>query len=162
MEILIDGHNLIPKIPGLSLEDLDDELKLVQMLQGYARVQRHRIEVIFDKAPIGQPRQRAYGSIQVRFARSGLNADEEIRLRLAALGSKAQQYLVVSSDNRVQTYARAARAKVENSETFAQKVLAAQSALTEKSSRLNDDRLDEQEIAMWMELFRNRPGSEKP
>ena len=50
MPYLIDGHNLIPKIPGLSLEMLDDEDRLIELLQEFARVRRQRIEVFFDQA----------------------------------------------------------------------------------------------------------------
>ena len=30
--LVIDGHNLIPKIPGLRLDDPDDEMKLIEKL----------------------------------------------------------------------------------------------------------------------------------
>ena len=33
MPTIIDGHNLIPKVRGLSLQRLDDELELIQKLQ---------------------------------------------------------------------------------------------------------------------------------
>lgn len=40
--ILIDGHNLIPKIHGLSLKMLDDEMELIQILSEYARLSRKK------------------------------------------------------------------------------------------------------------------------
>ncbi len=40
MPTIIDGHNLIPKVRGLSLQRLDDELELIQKLQTYCRVRR--------------------------------------------------------------------------------------------------------------------------
>ena len=46
--IIVDGHNLIPKIKGLSLKMLDDESELIQILQEYARLTRKKIEVYFD------------------------------------------------------------------------------------------------------------------
>lgn len=155
MLILIDGHNLIPKIPGLSLHDFDDEMKLIEMLQVYARVRRKRIEVIFDKAPAGQPRQRKHGTIQVRFARPGMTADEEIRLRLESLGGKARQCLVVSSDQRVQMYGRTSRAQVESSDNFANQVMVAVAA-GDNQGEAGDRALGEDEVAMWMEIFKNR------
>ena len=33
MHYLIDGHNLIARVPGLSLADPDDEVKLLQLLK---------------------------------------------------------------------------------------------------------------------------------
>lgn len=161
MAILIDGHNLIPKIPGLSLGDFDDEMRLIVMLQEYARLKRKRIEVFFDKAPAGQPRQRTYGTIQVNFARPGFIADEEIRLRLEALGGKARHYVVVSSDHRVQTYARAAHAQIETAEAFSRQMQTAHASPTGKVDRAGEQALDEQEVAMWMEIFRSNPPSKK-
>ena len=34
MPYIIDGHNLIPKIPGIDLQDLDDEQKLIDSAAG--------------------------------------------------------------------------------------------------------------------------------
>src|SRR5262245_8805655 len=36
MHLLVDGHNLIGQMPGLSLADPDDEAQLVLLLRGYA------------------------------------------------------------------------------------------------------------------------------
>jgi hypothetical protein len=33
MPYIVDGHNLIPKVPGLNLQDMEDELQLVELLQ---------------------------------------------------------------------------------------------------------------------------------
>ena len=52
--LVIDGHNLVPKIPGLSLHEVDDEERLLALLQAYARAKRKKIEVFFDGAPPGQ------------------------------------------------------------------------------------------------------------
>ncbi|MBP1702274.1 MAG: hypothetical protein H6Q38_1381, partial [Chloroflexi bacterium] len=40
MPYIVDGHNLIPKIPGLSLRAIDDEMQLIELLQEFCRVQR--------------------------------------------------------------------------------------------------------------------------
>ena len=49
MPYLIDGHNLIGSLPGLSLADPEDERKLLDRLQGYARRSRRRMIVFFDQ-----------------------------------------------------------------------------------------------------------------
>jgi predicted RNA-binding protein with PIN domain len=49
MQYLIDGHNLIPKVPGLSLSDPDDEEQLINKLSGWARISRQKIIVFFDR-----------------------------------------------------------------------------------------------------------------
>jgi hypothetical protein len=38
MPFLVDGHNLIPKLQGLTLEEIDDEVHLIELLQTYAGV----------------------------------------------------------------------------------------------------------------------------
>jgi len=40
MPFLIDGHNLIPHIRGLSLSQLDDELALLDLLNNYFKKER--------------------------------------------------------------------------------------------------------------------------
>jgi len=51
--IVIDGHNLIPKVPGIHLADPDDENKLIQMIGEYCRLSRTRADLFFDGAARG-------------------------------------------------------------------------------------------------------------
>jgi len=44
-KIVIDGHNLIPKVPGIQLSDPDDENKLIQMVSEYCRLSRTRADL---------------------------------------------------------------------------------------------------------------------
>ena len=67
MFFLIDGHNLIPKIPGMSLESLDDELGLIKQLQIYCRISRDSVEVFFDRAAPGQAGTKNHGVVKVHF-----------------------------------------------------------------------------------------------
>ena len=53
MPFIVDGHNLIPKVPGLNLQDMEDELQLVELLQEFCRINRKQVEVYFDNAPPG-------------------------------------------------------------------------------------------------------------
>ena len=71
MPYIIDGHNLIPKIPGLSLQEMDDEQHLLEMLQEFCRRQRKQVEVFFDNAPPGGVRARNLGLVTARFVRQG-------------------------------------------------------------------------------------------
>ncbi|MGW8145226.1 MAG: NYN domain-containing protein [Anaerolineales bacterium] len=149
---IIDGHNLIPKIPGLSLQDIDDELQLVNMLQEFCRVNRKRVEVYFDNAPTGSTGARNYGLVIARFIRQGVTADEAIRKKLVRLGGEARNWTVVSSDHEVQVNARAARAKILPAEAFAEQLL----ALTDESgeSRIDEDsELSAQDVEDWMMIF---------
>jgi predicted RNA-binding protein with PIN domain len=117
--LIIDGHNLIPKVPGLSLRDIDDEESLAALLQQYARLKRKQIVVFFDGAPPGQAGERVYGIVRAHYVPAGRTADDAIHQYLGALGKAARSATVVSSDRLVQANARALHARVLSSEDFA-------------------------------------------
>jgi len=162
MRILVDGHNLIPNLPGLSLGAIDDEVALIQLLQNYARRSRHTIEVFFDGAPPGQAGVRAYGMVSASFVSAKTIADKAIRDRLDALGAQAKQTRVVSSDRQVQAEARAHGAQSLPSAEFAREVLAAQTASGApprgrkpgpKKSTLEPP-LSPDQVQDWLDLFK--------
>lgn len=152
MPYIIDGHNLIPKIPGMSLQDVDDELQLVKLLQEFCRVNRKRVEVYFDNAPPGNTGARNYGRVVARFIRQGGNADEAIRKKLVRLGGEARNWTVVSSDREVQAHARAARAKILAAEAFANQLVGL-SDMDDSGPSQAAGELSEQEVDDWMKLF---------
>ena len=51
MPILIDGHNLIGRLPAISLQDPDDEDKLVRLLKSYQARTGKSLTVVFDAGP---------------------------------------------------------------------------------------------------------------
>ena len=108
---IIDGHNLIPKIPGLNLDDVDDELQLIKRLQDFCRVKRKKVVVFFDQAPAGSSGTRTYGCVVAHFIRQGRTADQAIQDNLRRLGGEARNWTVISSDQEVRSSARAVRAK---------------------------------------------------
>jgi predicted RNA-binding protein with PIN domain len=123
MPYLIDGHNLIPRLPGLSLKTIDDEQQLIDWLQFFCKVRQKDAEVYFDGAPAGFPAARKFGRVKAHFIRQGATADDAIEARLQALKGSAHNYEVVSSDHRVQAAASRARARVVTSEEFARELL---------------------------------------
>lgn len=125
---VIDGHNLIGRLPGMSLREIDDEARLVELLQVYARVRRRQVRVFFDGAPPGQAGERRYGALRARFVPLGSTADDAIRAFLDGLGAGARNVTVVTSDRMVQANAHERRARVQPSEEFARELLAAQNA----------------------------------
>lgn len=152
MVILIDGHNLIPHVPGLSLSDPDDEMQLVQLLQDYCRKRRKTVEVYFDRAPVGQFGERRFGQVNAVFVREGITADEAIMARLKALGRSARNAQVVSSDRQVQQAARAVHARVVTAQEFSADL---QTLMTEEPSLDPRNRLlSEDELTAWETLFR--------
>jgi predicted RNA-binding protein with PIN domain len=153
MPYLIDGHNLIPKVRGLSLGAEDDEMQLIRLLQEFCRLSRKEVEVHFDNAPAGQPRARTYGTILARFARTGQTADQTIHDQLTRLGRTARNWTVVSSDHSVQNSARAARAQVLPSEDFASLLMRTLHSQGQAGKPPADTHLSSEEVDDWLDIF---------
>jgi predicted RNA-binding protein with PIN domain len=156
MPYLIDGHNLIPKIPSLSLEDLDDEDKLIELLQAFCQQRGKNIEVIFDNAPPGFPRAHRFGRVTARFTRAGLTADDAIKTRLEGLHGAARNWTVVSSDHSVQIAAHAARANLLSSEDFSRLLRQTLDTTTQETASLKEEPLDPDEVDEWLQIFKKR------
>jgi len=153
MQYLIDGHNLIPKVPGLSLSDPDDEEQLIERLQGWARGSKHNVKVFFDRAPQGWAGTRHGGPVTAIFVRDGKTADSAIMDELAKLKSAARNVSVVSSDRMVQAAARAAHAKIIKSEDFAVSLFELKSAT---GATVENPALTPGEIAEWEKFFSSK------
>ena len=151
MGIIIDGHNLIPHMPGVDLSDPDDESKLIRMLQEYCRLRRKTIEVYFDRAPAGWAGDQQHGQVRAHFVRAGTTADDAIMARLKQLGKRAKNVTVVSSDRQVAAAVRAVHARLVTAEAFAADWV----GLTEEEPELDprNRMLSEDELAAWQQLF---------
>ncbi len=154
MLILIDGHNLIGKLRGFSLADMDDEARLITLLQAYCRTSRNPVEVFFDKAPSGSSGKRTHGQVLAHFIRAGKTADDAIIARLKQLGKAARNCCVISSDRMVQQAARAVHARVQTSEAFGRQLQAAPTT-TDEENDPTDRLLSADEVAEWEQLFRH-------
>ena len=153
MPYLIDGHNLIPKM-GLRLASMDDELELITILQEYCRLERRKqVEVYFDGAPTPQAGTRKHGLVTAHFVPLATTADNAIGNRLKKLGKSAKNWIIVSSDHRVQLEARAAKAEVLSSETFAGMVKQVRDSA---SKTIHDRKLTPQEVEDWVKVFENK------
>jgi predicted RNA-binding protein with PIN domain len=154
MALIIDGHNLIAQLPGISLADPEDEEKLINLLQAYCRVKRKKVEVYFDRAPAGYAGKERHGLVLAIFVPSGTTADEAIMARLKKLGKKARNMKVVSSDRQVQAATRAAHAMVVASDEF---VIEWQSIVAEKPDLDPRNKpLTQEEVEAWEDIFENR------
>lgn len=125
MSFLIDGHNLIPRVPGLGLDQLDDEMRLVDRLEAFFRGRRTKAIVFFDRGQPGQAPQVRRGFVTARFSRPPVIADQAIRAHLRALGRAAANYTVVSSDHEVIAFAQKMGARTLSSSQFASMLCAA-------------------------------------
>jgi predicted RNA-binding protein with PIN domain len=154
MPYLIDGHNLIPKVAGLSLKAIDDEMQLIELLQEFCRIRSKQVEVFFDNSPPGQPGSGSFGPVTARFVREGRTADDAIAARLKRLGRSARNWTVVSSDRAVQAAAREAQAQVLSSEAFSGQL---KEMVKESDTDMNErtkPSLSPDEIDDWLDLFR--------
>src|SRR3972149_11835693 len=88
-QLLIDGHNLIAQLLGLSLDDPDDEQQLVVMLRKYAARRGTRIVVVLDSGTAahagGKSRELSGGHVTAIFAGSHTIADRILMERLPEL-----------------------------------------------------------------------------
>lgn len=150
MPYIIDGHNLIPKV-GLRLDSIDDEMELISILQEFCRLERRQVEVFFDGAP--QAETRKLGAVTAYFVRLGSTADHAIRNRLKRLGKSARNWTVISSDREVQAEARAVRAEVMSSDSFAGLLKQARNSAPKPN---NDRKISPQEVDEWLKIFERR------
>lgn len=164
MVILVDGHNLIPKIPSLSLSDPQDEQKLIEILSEYTRLSRHKIILFLDKRAIGQSFVKTAGTIKVFHADERTTADEMIIQFLQKHPPESQTVLVISSDRHVQIQAKSLGAKTQRSEEFARTLVALlQNPPRHKNNKAKpklEAPLSSAEISVWIDVFNSGP-SEK-
>jgi len=156
MNYIIDGHNLIGKIPGLSLSMPDDEQRLVELLNRYGQVSRHNLEVYFDGATPGQAYVRNYGRVRAHFVPVSQSADEAIRRRLVRLGRSASNWVVVTSDREVQSVAREAHARVLRAEDFSRLMQTTLQRQLDNAESEMDQTLSEDEVNEWLAIFKAR------
>ncbi|HEX3052964.1 MAG TPA: NYN domain-containing protein [Aggregatilineaceae bacterium] len=153
MHYLIDGHNLIARVPGMRLDDPNDEAKLVERLRAFMARKRQSCTVVFDKGlPGGPSRDLSTYSVKVVFAHGGTTADAILLERIREL-SDPNHFIVVSGDQQITQAAVRRRIRVLPPGDFAAQMVAL-------SSPADDDpnpHLTPDEIAEWMRLFGEDP-----
>ncbi len=153
MNYIIDGHNLIGKLPGMSLSMPDDEQRLVELLTQFGRGRQHRLEVYFDGAPVGQAGAKNYGKVRAYFVPASSTADHAIRSRLEQLGKSAKNWTVVTSDREVQAAARHAHTRVLGAEEFADVLQASLRANVGNVDISADQSMSDAEMNEWLKIF---------
>jgi predicted RNA-binding protein with PIN domain len=149
MPYLIDGHNLIPKIPGLRLNQLDDEQSLFTLLDKYFKRIRKKAVVYFDQASLSNHSSFHSAYLHAHFVRPPSSADNAILLHLKELGGDARNYTVVTSDHWIADNARAVGASVISCDDFAHKLITAPSKPQNKAKKTDDD------VDYWLDIFQN-------
>ncbi|HIP97216.1 MAG TPA: hypothetical protein EYH32_08400 [Anaerolineae bacterium] len=149
MSLLIDGHNLIAKLPGISLDDPHDEAKLVERLRSYRARTGKRIVVVFDGGvPAGWSADLSCGGITVIFASPGRTADRIIVERIRR-DRNPRGLVVVSSDHEVTAAAVERGARVMSAESFAAMLSAPPPAAGDRA----DVKLSPAEVEEWLSIF---------
>lgn len=156
MHYLVDGHNLIGQMARISLEDPDDEVKLVLELRSWsARGRKRKVTVYFDGGlPGGLDRGLSTGQVKVVFASAGRTADSLLINHIRGVKNPGE-FTLVSSDHAIVQAAEKRRLPVIRAEKFASDLLpdqnqAVQTTLLDTDS---DPQLEEDEIEMWLRLF---------
>jgi uncharacterized protein len=152
---LIDGHNLIGKLPDIELTDPNDEAKLVQKLAGFAARTKTQMVVVFDHGlPAGQSRMSTR-SVQVVFASHRSNADRVMIERIQK-EPNPNNWIVVSSDNDVLDAAKRKRMQAIKSADFAKLLERPIPPPKPGPDEAVDVHLSRQEVDEWLTLFNNK------
>ena len=155
MPYLVDGHNLIPYIPGLSLKDLDDEIALIKVLQGFASQYKTRVEVFFDQAPAARAGSKSFGAVKAHFVRQDSTADKAIINRLSRMGKDAKNWIVVTSDREILVEARSAHSQTLTSADFAAEVKTVNTRISSDLDKQEAPEVTEGDVDYWLEQFKD-------
>ncbi|MCB9452357.1 MAG: NYN domain-containing protein [Anaerolineaceae bacterium] len=152
MPYLIDGHNVIGYLPDISLDDPNDEAKLVQKLAGFAARTKKQCVVVFDSGlPAGKSRMSST-VVKVVFASHHSNADRLIMARIQHIPDPTN-WTVVSSDHQVQTAARQRGIKTLSSVDFASLLQAPTPPPDHDPGEADEVRQTDEEINYWLREF---------
>ena len=149
MPILIDGHNLIGRVPTLSLQDAHDEDDLVMMLVAYRARTGKAITVVFDPGgSAGVLQKRRQGGIEVVFAPDRGGADDLIARRVARSRDPGG-FTVVTSDQNLGLRVARHGARVRSSDDFAGELDRQPSG----QDQWKDAPPSSEEVDAWLALF---------
>ncbi len=156
MPYLIDGHNVIGQTPGLSLDDPDDEAKLVALVRRFCLRERRKATIIFDGGLPGGLSQLSNSDVTVIFASDRHTIADDLLLNRIRAERNPGGLIVVSSDQKIADAARQRRMKVESARGFAQRLTKA--AKSGGSTPEKERGLSKDEVAEWEALFGRKKG----
>jgi hypothetical protein len=161
MRYLIDGHNLIAHLPDISLDDPDDEAKLVLKLRAFAARTSDSCIVYFDAGTPAGVSRLSGRTIEVRFASHRSSADHALRERMTR-EKRPQEITVVSSDNAVLEEARRHRMKTMKSSQFAAILRRPEAPAKPGREEAADTHLSESEVEEWFDMFTGKKKKRSP
>jgi predicted RNA-binding protein with PIN domain len=147
--ILIDGHNLIGRLPNISLQDSDDEEKLVRLLRSYRARTGRSITVVFDPGgAFALPNSRRLGGVEVVFAPHSGSADSIIAGRVRR-SQNPGEWLVITSDGELAEQVTRLGARVQSTRAFAKEL----DQPVGEPQDWKDEPLSPEEVDAWLALF---------
>ncbi len=149
MLVLVDGHNLIGQLSDISLDEANDEDRLVIKLRRYRARTGRKIIVFFDSGggyKISSKQSR--GGISERYAPNNKTADDLIISYLQKV-KQPQQFMVVTSDRAIQRIAKQVGSRVVSSADFAVELKPLRTSPEDET----DVQLSDEEVADWLSLF---------
>lgn len=152
MPYLIDGHNLIGKLPDIDLTDPNDEAKLVQKLIGFCGRHQTQVVVVFDQGLPGGKSRMSTRKVTVVFASHRSNADRVMMERIRKTRDPAN-WTVVSSDNEVLATGRRYKMNTIKAAQFAQMLERPAPPPRPGRDVAVDVRLSGKEVDEWLSLF---------
>jgi len=156
MAYLVDGHNLIGTglIPGIHLDQEDDEERLVQWLRARQPNLHSKITVIFDGGiPGGTSLTLSGGGVTAVFAaRYRSNADQLILSRVRKAPS-ASSLTVVTNDTTLGQKSRSLGAKWMRPSEFMVRLRQRRTSPSRRGALKPEPKLSEREVEEWLQLF---------
>lgn len=156
MHYLIDGHNLIAKLPDINLSDPDDEIKLVLKLRQWTAVSAKRVVTVFFDGgiPGGHNVNLSNAQVKVIFVSEGKTVDSLLIARINRV-KNPPEFVLVTSDQAIIAAANQRQMKHERSDKFALRLSTdrAERSQSHPTSPADDPVISDAEVAQWLDLF---------
>ncbi|NOZ06455.1 MAG: hypothetical protein GXP41_08930 [Chloroflexi bacterium] len=156
MALLIDGHNLIAKMPGMSLADPEDEQQLIQILRRYVWRKRKKISVVFDPglSPGYSTPATSSRNIRVTYAPPNHTADSVI-IQQVKRHRNPREVIVVTSDREIIRTVQKYGAQTISSRAFASELRAVTQPVPDDNEKpmAETGAVSPDEVAYWLHVF---------
>ena len=150
--IIIDGHNLIGKYPGINFDGANAKQELLDILKKYKKAMDVKIIVVFDGADKAGFGRYIEEGIDIRFS-DNKQADDLI-VDLCKKFSHARDTIIVSSDNEIINAAKKFGLIPKKSEDFVNDINNAIERFN--SIEQTNDYLSPVQIDDWMKYFKKK------
>jgi uncharacterized protein len=118
MPLIIDGHNLLYAVRGITEGQIVSEIRLCTILSDYLRQMRQRGEIIFDGiGPRDKSGLAGTVNLEVSFSGAYIDADTIIEERIK-VSTAPKRLTVISNDHRLVKAAKARKAVAITADDF--------------------------------------------